>query len=298
VKLGVNILNFGVDATPDALRTAVRLAEDEGYDFVMISDHVALTPDVAASYPAPFYDPLVCLAYLAAATTRLELGTTVLVLPYRDPLLVARMTASLDQLSGGRFILGVGSGWSKPEFEALGLEYARRGAMTDEYLAVIRTAWTQEVFSFRGAFKDAANIHAAPLPHRTPTIPIWVGGNSAAAMRRTVRFGDAWHPINPEAGWLRTTGLPRLAELSADEGRATPAIAPRLSLRIADAPIEETGRRAGTGTIDQIRGDLDDVAALGAEYVLLDAYAGDPGQDAASRARRWEALRTLARGLR
>ena len=150
MKIGVNLLNFGPGVSPEALAGWTQLAETLGYHFVMISDHVAMTPDVVARYPAPYYDPFVTLAWLARATTRVELGTTVVILPYRHPLHTARLTANLDRLSGGRFIFGVGVGWAKQEFEALGVPFERRGAMSSDYLAAIKTAWTSDPASYSG----------------------------------------------------------------------------------------------------------------------------------------------------
>src|SRR5712664_1643920 len=129
MRIGVNLLNFGPGVSPDALAGWTQLAETLGYHFVMISDHVAMTPDVVARYPAPFYDPFVTLAWLARVTRRMELGTRVVILPYRHPLHTARLAANVDRLSGGRFIFGVGVGWAKQEFEALSVPFERRGAM-------------------------------------------------------------------------------------------------------------------------------------------------------------------------
>ena len=150
MRFGINLINFGPGASPESLAASAELAEDLGYHFAMISDHVAITPDVAGRYPAPFYDPFTALAFLAARTRRIELGTTVIVLPYRHPLATARLAANVDQWSGGRFILGVGAGWAAQEFAALDLPFRQRGAMTDEYLAVIRAAWTQDPCSYHG----------------------------------------------------------------------------------------------------------------------------------------------------
>ena len=122
MRIGVNLLNFGPGVSPDSLAGWTQLAETLGYHFVMISDHVAMTPDVVARYPAPFYDPFVTLAWLARLTRRVELGTTVVILPYRHPLHTARLAANVDRLSGGRFIFGVG--WARQEFEALGVPFA------------------------------------------------------------------------------------------------------------------------------------------------------------------------------
>lgn len=297
MKFGLNVPNFGADATPDALNAWAALAEDEGYDFVMISDHVAVTDEVHELYPAPFCDPLIALAYLAGVTRRVELGTTVLVVPYRHPLLTARMAASVDQLSGGRLIMGVGVGWSEQEFDALGIDFARRGAITDEFLAVMRAAWSEDVVSFRGAFTSFARVHTGPRPRRPSGIPIWVGGNSTSAMRRAVRFGDAWHPINPEAGWLRSVGITRLQAVAAEMGREPPAVAPRLNLRITDEPLPEHGRLAGNGSLSQVRGDLDELASLGVGHVVFDTYQYDHPRDDEARQRRWQLCRLAAREL-
>src|SRR5262245_42977200 len=126
MKAGVNLLNWGPGVSPEALARTTALIEALGYHLVMISDHVAPTPDVAAKYPTPLYDPFTTLGWLAAATRSIELGTTVIILPYRNPVLTARMAATIDRLSGGRFIFGVGVGWAQQEFEALGVPFAPR----------------------------------------------------------------------------------------------------------------------------------------------------------------------------
>ena len=183
VKIGVNLLNFGAGADPVSLGRWARLAEDLGYHVLMISDHVAITPDVAVHYPAPFYDPFLTLAWLASQVRSIELGTTVIILPYRHPLQVARLTSNLDQLTGGRLILGVGAGWAAEEFAALGVSFADRGAITDDALAVIRTSWTTDVISHRSPFVAFDDVATAPGPVRAPHPPIWVGGNGPAGRR-------------------------------------------------------------------------------------------------------------------
>jgi len=131
----VNVPNFGPGTNPARLRDWAGVVEGLGYELLMVSDHVVITPDVAEQYPAPFYEPFTTLSWLAGITSRVRLGTTVLIAPYRHPLLVARMAANLHALSGGRLVLGVGVGWARGEFEALGAEHARRGRRTDEILA-------------------------------------------------------------------------------------------------------------------------------------------------------------------
>lgn len=275
MRIGVNLLNFGPGVSPNSLAHWAQLAETLGYHFLMISDHVVITPDVAARYPAPYYDPFTTLAWLAGLTRRVELGTTVVILPYRHPLHTARLTANIDRLSGGRFIFGVGVGWAKQEFETLGVPFQHRGAMSNDYLAAIKTAWTSDPASYAGRFVSFTGVHTGPRPVRSPHPPIWVGGATDAALTRAVRLGDGWHPIRIRIPWLRDTGLPKLREIADKEGRPVPALCPRIRLRVTDARLADDQRIAGEGTIDQIRADLEALSGLGASYVLLDTYTDD-----------------------
>jgi len=275
VKFGVNLINFGPGACPDSLTQWALLTETLGYHFLMTSDHIAITPDVQERYPAPFYEPFTTLGWLAGVTRRLEIGTTVIVLPYRHPVEVARMAANIDQLSGGRLLFGVGVGWSQQEFAVLGVPFHKRGALTDEYLAAIKTLWTNDVASFQGRHVAFQEVHTAPRPVRAPHPPIWVGGASDAALRRAVRYGDAWHPIRIRVDWLRDTGLPRLRQIAAKEDKPVPALCPRIRLRLTEAPLPEDQRVAGEGTLHQVRADLEALHELGAQYVLLDTFYGD-----------------------
>ena len=252
--IGVNVPNFGPGIRPAVLRDWARTVEGLGFDLLMVSDHVAITPDVAAQYPAPFYEPFTTLSWLAGVTERITLGTTVLIAPYRHPLLVARMAANLNDLSGGRFVLGVGIGWARQEFEALGVPFHRRGALTDELITTVREAWRDEGY-------------------RAGDIPVWVGGHSDGALRRVVRLGDAWHPLRQTPDDWRES-LARLTEIADDEGRPVPALAPRILLRLTDAPVDD--RRLGEGTPDQVARDLEQLRADGVHAVVVDPYAGDP----------------------
>ena len=293
MRFGVNLINFGPGVSPDSLLRWTQFAEAVGYHLVMISDHVAVTADVDEVYPAPFYDPFIALSWLAGATSTVKLGTTVIIIPYRSPLLVARMTANLDQVSGGRFILGVGAGWAEQEFEALGVPFHQRGAMTDDYLAAIKTLWTNDVASYHGRFVSFDDVRTGPRPAQSPHPPIWVGGHSDAALRRAVRFGDAWHPIGFRIDWMRDTGLPRLRDIAEREERPTPALCPRIKIALSTTTIEDAGRLAGAGTLAQVRGDLAALESLGADYVLLDTYLDEP-EDTRSHEGSWRTLATLA----
>ncbi|GGR96575.1 MULTISPECIES: LLM class flavin-dependent oxidoreductase [Streptomyces] len=263
MQLGVNVPNFGPGTDPGVLREWAGLAEGLGFGALMVSDHVAVTPDVAERYPEPFYEPFTTLSWLAGLTTTVRLGTTVLVLPYRHPRLVARTAANLHRLSGGRFVLGVGVGWARQEYAALGVPFTARGRLTDESLGVLREA------------RDAGRPEG--------DVPVWVGGHSEAALRRAVRFGDAWHP-------LRLT-LPHMRAVL--RRHALPGFAPRIALRVTSAPVDASDRLAGVGTLEQILDDLDQLRLLGADTVVLDPYHGDPEEtrrpDAA-----WRALTLVA----
>ncbi|MBB5867250.1 alkanesulfonate monooxygenase SsuD/methylene tetrahydromethanopterin reductase-like flavin-dependent oxidoreductase (luciferase family) [Allocatelliglobosispora scoriae] len=259
MQIGVNVPNFGPGTDPGVLRAWAQTVEGLGFDLLMVSDHVAITPDVAEQYPAPFYEPFTTLSWLAGITSRVRLGTTVLLMPYRHPLLLARMAANLNQLSGERLVLGVGVGWAKQEFEALGVRFDRRGRLTDEYLHALKAAWADE--------KD----------YRAGRIPIWIGGNSDAALRRTVRLGDAWHPLSFTPGWFRAA-VDRLRAIAEQEQRPMPALAPRIKLWLTATPVTGTDRLAGEGTLDQVLDDIAQLRALGSGSVVLDPFHGDPEQ--------------------
>ncbi|MEV0839441.1 LLM class flavin-dependent oxidoreductase [Actinocatenispora sera] len=261
MQLGVNVPNFGPGTDPGVLRDWARITEGLGYEILMVSDHVVVTPDVAERYPEPFYEPFTTLSWLAGVTTRVRLGTTVLILPYRHPLLVKRMVMNLDRLSGGRVVLGVGVGWARQEFDALGAPFGTRGRVADEHLATLR---------------DACRTDGT-------AIPIWVGGSSAPALRRAVRFGDAWHPLRLSLDRMRTV----LAEHS------LPGFAPRIALRLTSAPVDDPERPAGVGSIEQIVDDLNQLRQLGAEAVVFDPYHGDPEQTRRPE-EAWRALATVA----
>jgi probable F420-dependent oxidoreductase len=268
MRLGVNVPNFGPEANPGTLLAWARFAETNGFATLTVSDHVAPTPEVSDIYPSPFYDPFVLLAWLAGQTTTLRLATSVLVVPYRHPLLTARMSAVAHDLSGGRFVLGAGIGWARTEFEALGLDAASRGRTTDAYLEVITNAWAQERVSsdLPGLTFDDVATGPARIGGR---VPLWVGGAGAAAIKRAVRFGDAWHPINPELTQLRDVGLPALGHSAAAAGRAVPQLVPRIKTRLSVEP-GPVGRPLGVGTLGQVVDDLAALADLGAVEVILD----------------------------
>lgn len=274
MRIGLNLPNFGPEVTAGTVLDWARYAEDTGFDQLVVSDHVAPTPEVTAIYPTPFHDPFVLLAWLAGQTSTIRLGTSVVVLPYRHPLLVARMSAMVQEYSGGRLVLGVGTGWSATEFAALGLDHGRRGRTTDEYLDVITRAWAAESVSADLPGLQFADVATGPTPHGG-ALPLWIGGHAPAALRRAARFGTAWHPINPELGWLRDTGVPGLAAAAAALGRPVPELAVRIKARLQPDPAPED-RPLGVGTLDQVVGDVHELARLGASDVILDTNPDAP----------------------
>src|SRR5438477_4316963 len=173
---------------------AARMAERAGFDWVSCSDHVAVPVSRAAAMGATWFDAGSTLAFVAGATTRIRLLSHVLVLPYRHPLVIAKQYGTLDHLSGGRLILGVGSGHLKPEFRSVGADFERRGAQSDEYVQAIAAAWEQEVAGFDGQTVAFRDVMVAPRVAQRPRPPIWVGGNSQAAVRRAARHADGWIP--------------------------------------------------------------------------------------------------------
>ena len=204
-------MRFGV-CTPQAGRflpaeVQRRLAteiEGLGYDSLWVSDHV-IVPTGESYIPEVMHEPLALLGWLAAETERITLGISVLVVPYRDPVFTAKFLASLDVLAAGRLVLGVGVGWLRQEFEALGADYEQRGPVTDEYLRVIRNLWETETSSFAGRWKRYDDMRLFPKHDRSRSapIPIVVGGNAAPSIRRAAELGDGWHPINLSPDELR-----------------------------------------------------------------------------------------------
>lgn len=196
MRFGVFGVNFGSCADPEVQRRVAVAAEESGFESVWTGEHVALpVRDNPVPTPAetPFLDSLVSLARIAGFTTRLRLGTGILVLPHHNPVLVAKALASLDVLSGGRLIAGFAGGYVEPEFRALGADFHRRGAITDEHLAAIRALWTEREPQWKGRFAEFANIRFEPKPTQRPHPPIVVGGRAPAALRRAAREGNGWY---------------------------------------------------------------------------------------------------------
>src|SRR5580700_6979790 len=193
MQIGIHLPHIGRKAAPDAIRRAAVQAEELGFDDVWVSEHIIVPKD--ASYPPSpsFYDPVLTLTWVAAVTQRVRLGTSVLVLPMRHPLPLAKELATLHNLSEGRLILGAGVGWLKPEFAALGVPFEERGRRLDEGLAMMRAVWSNDPVTFKSRYIPAVIEGMTMTPMPTSPIPLWLGGSSDAALARTIRVADGWH---------------------------------------------------------------------------------------------------------
>ena len=282
MNFGVWIPNCRHLATPDVIRGAAVRAEQLGYDSVWVSDHVVVPQANVANFGETVFDPLVTLAVIAGATSRVRLGTTVLIVPYRSAVVTAKMISSLDALSGGRVVFGIGAGWVAAESAMLGVPFAERGAMTDEYLEAMLELWTSPAPSFAGKYTQFSGLIFEPKPLQKPHPPIWVGGHSRAALRRTAQFGAAWHPINRSPDELRT-GRAELGRLCQARGRPVPPI---LTLR-NDVHVLTSGQSVPASThagrvlagepaalVDQIA----EVAECGVEHLVLEFLSADGRQ--------------------
>lgn len=192
MKFGIHLPHAGEQATPDLIRRFAIRAEDLGFEDVWVSEHIIVPRDEFPRSPL-FYDPVLTLTWVSAVTNRVKLGTSVLVLPLRHPLPLAKELASLHNLSGGRFILGAGVGWLEPEFAALGIPFSQRGKRLDEGLAMMRAVWSQDPVTFKSHSIPAVIEGMTMTPMPISRIPLWLGGTADAALNRAMKIADGWH---------------------------------------------------------------------------------------------------------
>ena len=220
MKLGLFGINLGACAEAQAMRDVAQAAEAVGFESVWTGEHVVLPDPQEPPSPAPpllpFVHPFTALAYVAAATDKLLLGTGITLIAQRNALVLAKETASLDHLSGGRLLFGIGAGYLQPEFAALGVNFKERGARTDEYLDAIRELWTSDAPSFKGKFVRFSGIQSRPKPRQPGGPPVIVGGTSPAAYRRAHEKGQGWYgfAMTPEESQPSVDALARLKEAS------------------------------------------------------------------------------------
>lgn len=290
MQYGFALPSFGPGfAWRDDLAHLARAAEDLGFDSIWLADHVVLPAEIRSSYPfSPtgrfslpsdddWLEPIATLAYLAGVTSRVRLGTAVMVPALRHPLLNAKMLATVDVLSGGRLLLGLGIGWLEEEFRLLGWGkdiFTHRGAVTDEHLRIYRTVWTADEPRFVGRWWQFEGLHVRPRPAQPGGPPLWIGGHSPAAYRRVARLGDGWIGVWPEQPAELAAALGAIRAACAERGRdpATLTICLRAGVRFRDAPPDRRRANAILGPADYIRRELDAAAALGVGYVVADAW--------------------------
>ncbi len=268
------MLGIGPGSRPEIVAAVARQADDLGFATLWCGEHVIMVDDPVSRYPysadgeiavpadADWLDPLLALTFAAAHSRRITLATGVLLLPEHQPLLIAKQAATLDVLSGGRFALGIGVGWSADEFAALGVPFARRGARADEYIAAIRTLWAHDVATFRGEFTRFESVRVNPRPVRDRKVPVIVGGTTAAAFRRVAALADGWYGFGVPAAAVgdRVAALTEECERAGRDMRdlslavsvpdAEPGLLPDLAaagitelVLVAEPPAEPAGAR-------------------------------------------------------
>jgi probable F420-dependent oxidoreductase len=251
MKFAVAIRNMGPQSTTATIKACALSAERLGYDALFVSDHLCIPPDQTEGSGGRYLDVLATLAFLAGATERIRLGISVLVLPYRPAVFTAKLVATIQELSAERMILGVGVGWMRPEFEALGVDFKRRGAIATETLRVIRHLFGHHAEAYRGDLVSFPPFVFAPRP-KCP--PIWIGGNSPAAIARVLEFGDGWHPML-RAGDLKDA-VARVKSQAAARGRSQLEIVARSGFPMDD--------------LAKARQRLKDYEDAGVTYVIAD----------------------------
>ncbi len=288
MRYGFYLPTRGPTATRDGVLSLAREGERLGLHSAMIADHVVFPVESNSAYPytvdrkhpsgGDALEAFSILGVVAGATEKLRLVTSVLVLPYRNPVLTAKMVASLDVLSGGRVTLGVGVGWLKEEFEALDSpDFDKRGAVTDEWITIFKQLWTQSPASFKGEYYSYSDIRCEPFPVQKPHPPIWVGGHSRPALRRTAKYGDGWHPVGaiaasplpPQEMRMHMDTLKRMTEA---EGRDFSAITVSYKAPLYDTgiPDRDGTRRSFSGSPDEVAGDIRSFAAIGVQELIFD----------------------------
>ncbi len=306
MRYGFYLPTRGPTATREGVLALAREGERLGLHSAMIADHIVFPVESESAYPYTLdrkhpsggdaLETFSILGVVAGATEKLRLVTSVLVLPYRNPVLTAKMVASLDVLSGGRVTLGVGVGWLKEEFEALdSADFDKRGAVSDEWLTIFKQLWTTSPASFVGQFYSYTDIRCEPLPLQKPHPPIWVGGHSRAALRRTARHGNGWHPVgavaaSPLPPEEMRAHLAALKQMTEAEGREFAALTISYKAPLYDTgiPDRDGARRSFSGSAQEIAGDIRSFAASGVHELIFD-FRGQSTAESIERVQRFAA---------
>jgi len=276
MKLGICIPHYGRPIEVDRMLAVAQRAEEVGLDSVWVTDHVIVPRDVDVIYREDMLDPLAVLPWLAGVTERIALGTSVIILPYRSPIPVAKLLASVDVLSGGRLIVGAAIGWMEGEFAALGIPFQERVSRSEEALELMRALWTQERPEIETKRHRLSGLQVSPMPLQKPRPPLLIGGMSEGALRRVARLGDGWHATAATPEIFRQ-GKQTVTKFWREAGRDGE---PQWSLRIPvfidgvhQWAVDEKllrGRHAVRGTVKQIAGQLAEYQRFGMGHVALE----------------------------
>ncbi len=282
MKFGFSLIVRGNEATPDTFARIAERAEALEIDSLWCSAHIIVPPQIKSGYilipgrkhpehwKECYWEPFTVLSYLAALTSKVTLGTSVVIVPMHNPIELAKQVAEVDQLSGGRFVFGVGVGWFEEEFEVLGQDFHNRGARTDEALDLMKVLWSDDPVSFDGRYYRVEKAFFSPKPLQRPSPPIWVAGGSKAALKRAARCADAWHPVRPTFETLREAraDLDRYLE---EAGRTPESleIAVKLPLIFQDGPTQSE-QPPTQGRVADIIGAIDRYRDAGASHLVFD----------------------------
>ena len=292
MKYGYTLPGRGPLMDPETLGVIARKGEELGYDAVYAGDHILVPKNIASIYPyseggeypggpsGESMELLTLLAFLAGQTSKIRLVASVIIVPYRSPLLAAKALATLDVLSQGRLVIGIGVGWMREEFEALDLPpFEERGAVTDEYIRAFKELWTSDSPHFEGKYVNFDDINFLPKPVQKPHPPIWVGGESRPALRRTAELADGWYPLGSNPTFPMGTpeqlsaGLERLAAYARRFGRdpAEIEVIYRTSqFELNGTAVSDNGRPSFVGNADQIAADIRRYEEMGVGSMVLD----------------------------
>ena len=276
MDVGICIPHYGKPIEIERILDIAKRAETLGFDSVWVTDHLIVPASMNIIYRDNMLEPIALLSHLAAVVTRVRLGTSVIILPYRSPIVLAKMLATIDQLSQGRVILGTGAGWMEEEFEALNAPFKDRGDYCDEALQVIRAIWNHETVSMQGQFHHYENMQTSPRPVQPGGPPIWVGGNSARSRRRVAELGDGWHASGLLAAEM-APGCQHVRALWAQNNRqGEPVFSCRIALSLDGVSQEVTSyasrrpRSSITGSIEAAVEQFGAYQELGLEHVVLE----------------------------
>lgn len=287
LRVGVVLPTYRRLANPANIKRAAELSESLGFDSVWVTDHIVVPAASVEAFGPTFFEAVTTMAYVAGFTSRVLIGAAILIVPYRHPLLLAKMLASADQLSGGRLIVGAGLGWLDTESELMGVPHKRRARIADEALAAMRACWDSDTPEFAGEIYSFSGLHFSPRPHAGRRLPVLVGGASSAALRRAARLGDGWIGDGLTFEELEAS-LAQLTRELAETGRqlAEFEVAMRTGLQvvedaeeITESPSEQGwkseefksgGRAPFRGLRSEVVADFRKAAALGVNHLVFE----------------------------